>query len=83
MNAEILPDGRLRIPVSFLFGDDGIGTTTKEVGPGDPDYHRWMDYYQRSGEKPDSAEMDEEPAPPHHFSDVDHLPPLGPTPGVD
>lgn len=52
MDAIRLPNGNLLVPLRAEGPDGIIGDTQAEVGPGDPEYVRWMDYYQRVGRQP-------------------------------
>ena len=49
MQAERLPDGRIRIPVRVEWQGGAIGEGVEVVGPDDPRFSAWDDYLRGSG----------------------------------
>jgi len=52
MNVKRLPNGKLCVPVRVEFTDPKTGHTilgdaTEDVGPGHPDYHKWVAWLNR------------------------------------
>lgn len=41
MNARILPNGNLLVPVRVESEDGVVGDAMTEIGPGHPDYAQW------------------------------------------
>jgi hypothetical protein len=52
VQAYRLPNGNLMVPRRAQ-GEGVLGDAWVEVGPDDPDYKKWTDYFERVGREPE------------------------------